>query len=91
MDRLETYRPSGICSKQIIFTVNEDNVITSCRFIHGCSGNQQGISRLVTGMHIDEVIASLNGIQREVRYKIIFVLLRTYLSAFIKGIRYASI
>lgn len=62
MDRLETYRPSGICSKQIIFTVNEDNVITSCRFIHGCSGNQQGISRLVTGMHIDEVIDRLKGI-----------------------------
>ncbi len=62
MDKIETYRTSGTCCKQIMFSVNDKNELTSCVFIHGCSGNQQAISRLVVGKPIDEIIAKLKGI-----------------------------
>ena len=62
MDKIEVYRTVGTCCKQIMFSVNEKDELSSCIFIHGCSGNQQAISKLVVGMPIDEVIAKLKGI-----------------------------
>ncbi len=62
MDKMEIYRAVGTCCKQIMFSVNEDNILTACIFIHGCSGNQQAISKLAVGRHIDEVIEKLKGI-----------------------------
>lgn len=62
MEKIETYRTSGTCCKQIIFSVNERNELTKCIFIHGCSGNQQAISKLVIGMPIDVIIEKLKGI-----------------------------
>ena len=58
-----TYSTKGTCSRQIIFTVDENNTLHSVRFIGGCSGNLQGISRLVEGKHIDEVERLLAGIK----------------------------
>ena len=58
---MESYRTNGTCCKQIIFEV-EDNKLTSCKFINGCSGNTQGIARLVVGQDIDHVIDKLKGI-----------------------------
>ncbi len=58
---MESYRTNGTCCKQIIFEV-KDNVLTSCKFINGCSGNTQGIARLVVGQDIDYVIDKLKGI-----------------------------
>jgi len=59
---MATYRTSGSCSREIIFSV-QDNKLTDLKFLGGCSGNLQAISRLVMGKDIDEVIASLKGIQ----------------------------
>lgn len=56
------YRTKGTCSKRIELEI-EDNVIKSCTFSNGCSGNLQGISQLVVGHDVDEVIALLAGIQ----------------------------
>ena len=42
-----TYSTKGTCSKQIIFDLDEDNKVHNVKFIGGCSGNLQGISRLV--------------------------------------------
>ena len=36
--------------------------LVSLRVLGGCSGNLQGISKLVEGMEIDEVISRLEGI-----------------------------
>ena len=58
-----TYSPQGTCSRQILFDVDENNKIHNLRFIGGCSGNLQGISRLVKGRDIDEVIETLKGIK----------------------------
>ena len=56
------YRPRGVCSQQMQIDV-EDGVIRSFRVLGGCSGNLQGISRLVEGMTVDEVIRRLDGIR----------------------------
>ena len=58
-----TYTPYGVCSRQITVDVNEnDNTINSVSFVGGCNGNLKGISALVKGKDIDEVISTLKGI-----------------------------
>ena len=49
------YRPQGTCSRKMIIDA-EDGVIRSVRIEGGCSGNLQGISRLVEGMQVEEAI-----------------------------------
>ena len=56
------YRPRGVCSQQMQIDV-EDGVIRSFRVLGGCSGNLQGISRLVEGMEVKEAIRRLDGIR----------------------------
>lgn len=58
-----TYLTSGTCSKQIIFEVDEENKLHGVKFIGGCSGNLQGVSRLVEGKTLDEVENLLAGIK----------------------------
>lgn len=59
--RLE-YRPRGVCSQRIEIDV-EDGCIQNVQFTGGCSGNLQGISRLVKGMTVEEVISRVEGIR----------------------------
>ena len=56
-----SYIPRGVCSRKIDFEI-ENNIIKDCRFMGGCNGNLQGISKLVQGMNVDEAIAKLEGI-----------------------------
>lgn len=58
-----TYSPKGTCSRQILFDVDAENKMHNLRFIGGCSGNLQGIARLVEGKDIDEVEALLAGVR----------------------------
>lgn len=53
-----SYQPKGVCSVQIDFEV-EDGVVRNVHFTRGCNGNTQGISALVEGMNIDDVISRL--------------------------------
>ena len=55
-----SYQPKGVCSVQIDFEV-EDGVVRNVHFTRGCNGNTQGISALVEGMNIDDVISRLKG------------------------------
>ena len=57
------YKTHGTCSQQILIDVNDDDVIENVQFIGGCTGNTQGVSKLVKGMKVDEVIARMKGIQ----------------------------
>ena len=57
-----TYFTKGTCSRQILFNVDENGNLHDVRFIGGCSGNLQGVSRLVEGQHIDRVEALLQGV-----------------------------
>ena len=57
-----TYRPQGVCSQ--LFEIDVENgIIEKVEVKGGCSGNLQGISRLVEGMEIKEAIARMEGIR----------------------------
>ena len=58
-----TYSTKGTCSRQIIFRVDEENKLHDVRFVGGCGGNLQGISRLVEGKDLDEIESLLSGIK----------------------------
>ena len=55
------YKTKGTCPQRILFEI-EDNKVTNVQFIGGCHGNLQGISKLVEGMDVDEVIEKIGGI-----------------------------
>jgi len=55
------YKTKGTCSQMIYFDV-KDNKLTDVRFMGGCNGNLKGISKLVEGMDIDDVIARVEGV-----------------------------
>lgn len=56
------FRPRGVCSQMMDIEI-EDNKLVKLKVMGGCSGNLQGISRLVEGMDVDEVISRLDGIR----------------------------
>ena len=56
------YETQGTCSSLIEVEV-ENGIVTDIHFTGGCNGNLQGISSLVKGMAVDEVIARLEGIR----------------------------
>ena len=56
------YTPKGVCSRKMIISI-ENNIVRSVQIEGGCSGNLQGISRLVEGMQADEAIRKLEGIR----------------------------
>ena len=55
------YKTKGTCSQRILFEI-KDNKVRNVNFIGGCNGNLQGISKLVEGMDVDEVIERIGGI-----------------------------
>ena len=57
------YQTQGTCSQLIDVTADENNIIQQVFFLGGCNGNLQGISQLVRGLHIDDVMKRLNGIR----------------------------
>ena len=54
------YNTQGVCSKCIYFDI-ENGKLTNVSYLGGCNGNLKGISSLVEGMDIDEVIRRLEG------------------------------
>ena len=57
------YYTSGTCSRQIIFDVDDNDIIHGVKFIGGCSGNLQGVGKLVEGRNINELEGLLSGIK----------------------------
>ena len=49
-----TYKPKGVCSKLMELDI-EDGKIQSLKVTGGCSGNLQGIARLVAGMDMEGI------------------------------------
>lgn len=58
----QTFATQGSCAKFIDFEI-EDGLVTAVKFIGGCHGNLQAISRLIAGRSCAEVIDLLSGIQ----------------------------
>ncbi|MTI65330.1 MAG: TIGR03905 family TSCPD domain-containing protein [Firmicutes bacterium] len=59
---MNSYVTKGVCSRKIDFTV-ENNKVKKVNFTSGCPGNLEGISKLVEGMEVKEVIERLKGIK----------------------------
>ena len=57
-----TYTPRGVCSRRMVVELSDSGIIENVRIDGGCSGNLQGISRLVVGMKAEEAIARMEGI-----------------------------
>lgn len=55
-----SYRTKGVCSRAIRVETDGDTVV-AVEFDGGCDGNLKGISKLVEGRSIDEVIEALDG------------------------------
>ncbi|MDD7447230.1 MAG: TIGR03905 family TSCPD domain-containing protein [Clostridiales bacterium] len=57
-----SHKNVGTCSSRVLFDIH-DGVVTDCTFEGGCRGNLQGVSQLVKGRKVDDVIEVLKGIQ----------------------------
>ncbi len=56
------YKTSGVCSSEINFEIDEESkIIQSVSFKNGCAGNASGLSKLLVGMQVDDVILRLEG------------------------------
>lgn len=55
------YKPQGVCSRNFSFDIN-DGKISSLKVTGGCNGNLKGISRIIEGMDIDDVIRAFDGV-----------------------------
>lgn len=57
-----TFRPQGVCSREMRVDLDDQGVIQKMEVLGGCSGNLQGISALVVGMPAEEAVRRLKGI-----------------------------
>ena len=57
-----TYRPQGVCSRLMRVEV-ENGIIRKVEGQGGCSGNLQGISRLLVGMPVQQAIERMEGVR----------------------------
>ena len=57
-----SYKTNGVCSRTITADI-ENGKVYNLRFEGGCNGNTKGISALVEGMDVEEVINRLEGIK----------------------------
>ncbi len=56
-----TYTPTGVCSRQISFDIDDEGRIHNLEYERGCNGNLKAIGRLVEGRDAKEVADILRG------------------------------
>ena len=56
------FKTKGVCSSQINLEV-ADGIVKDVNFVGGCDGNAGGISMLVKGMNVEEVIQKLKDVK----------------------------
>ena len=56
------YIPTGVCSKKIVYTINND-IIDNIQIIGGCPGNLLGINELCKGKKVEDIILKLENIK----------------------------
>lgn len=56
------YKPKGVCAREMRFEMDGD-IIQNVTIVGGCAGNLLGISRILRGKHIDEVLDSFEGVR----------------------------
>ena len=55
------YKTKGTCSREILFSLDDENRIHNLQFIGGCNGNLKGIGLLCEGKDAAEIAAILEG------------------------------
>lgn len=55
------YYPKGVCSRHYVIEIEDDKIV-SLEVEGGCQGNLKGISRIVVGMNVDDVISAFEGV-----------------------------
>lgn len=58
---MSVFYPKGVCAREMQIEV-EGNIIKKVTIVGGCKGNSQGISKLVEGMEVEDVMHRLDGI-----------------------------
>jgi len=61
------YKPKGVCSQEMIFDIDDNNLINSLEVVGGCNGNLKGIASLIKGEKVETIIEKLNGIKCGIR------------------------
>lgn len=61
------YKPQGVCSREFIIDIDDSDIIKKVEIIGGCAGNTAGVSKLVQGMKVKDVVNKLKGIPCGVR------------------------
>lgn len=59
---MHSFKTRGVCSRVINYDI-EDGILKNVQFVGGCTGNTTGISKLVEGMKVEDVIKKLEGVQ----------------------------
>lgn len=54
------YNTKGTCAVQIKFDINDD-IITNIKFMGGCPGNLNALSKLLDGKSVDYIVDNLEG------------------------------
>lgn len=57
-----TYQPQGVCSRQMQFELDDNDVVHNVKFVGGCPGNTVGVATLAEGHKATELIAMLKNI-----------------------------
>lgn len=55
------FKPSGVCSFNIEFDIDDSSKVTNIRFDGGCNGNLKAIGKLCEGMTAEEIAGKLSG------------------------------
>ncbi len=56
-----SYVPQRVCSKQILFDLDEDNKLHNLKFMGGWPGNLLAIGKLVEGQDAQKIVDILKG------------------------------
>lgn len=60
---MATFRTQGVCAQMINVELDDNKCVRNVEFLGGCSGNTQGVAKLVEGMPVDEAISRMEGIR----------------------------
>ena len=57
-----SYTPKGVCTMQIHFELDENEIVHNVKFLGGCPGNTVGLAMLAEGQNARELMVKLQGI-----------------------------
>ena len=57
-----SFRPRGVCCREMVFEINNENTITDVDFVGGCAGNLMGLKHLIIGSNANEIADKLENI-----------------------------